>query len=223
MARDSGSNSNGVVVIGLGRFGSALALELMEQDVEVLGIDGRDKIVQELAGQLTHVVVADSTDEMALRQLSVHEFERVVIAIGNDVEASILTASLVLQMGVPTIWAKAMSAAHARILTQLGVHHVVRPEHDMGQRVAHLVGGRMMDYIEFDEDFAMTKASPPSMVIGRKLRQTPIRTHHGVTVVAVKHRGHEFTYATPDTVLQKDDIIIVSGTLRNIERFSELE
>ncbi len=207
----------------MGRFGSSLALELMEQDIEVLGIDGRDKIVQELAGQLTHVVVADSTDEMALRQLSVHEFDRVVIAIGNDVEASILTASLVLQMGVPTIWAKAMSAAHARILTQLGVHHVVRPEHDMGQRVAHLVGGRMMDYIEFDEDFAMTKTSPPSMVIGRQLRKTPIRTHHGVTVVAVKHRGREFTYATPDTVLQKDDIIIVSGTLRDIERFSEFE
>ncbi len=222
MARDSG-NSNGVVVIGLGRFGSALALELVEQDIEVLGIDGRDKIVQELAGQLTHVVVADSTDEMALRQLSVHEFHRVVIAIGNDVEASILTASLVLHMGVPTVWAKAMSAAHARILAQLGVHHVVRPEHDMGQRVAHLVGSRMMDYVEFDEDFAMTKTSPPSMIVGKQLRRTPVRTHHGVTVVAVKHRGREFTYATPDTVLQKDDVIIVSGTLRNIERFSELE
>ncbi len=222
MARDSGSN-NGVVVIGLGRFGSALALELVEQEIEVLGIDGRDKIVQEMAGQLTHVVVADSTDEMALRQLSVHEFNRVVIAIGNDVEASILTASLVLHMGVPNVWAKAMSHAHARILTQLGVHHVVRPEHDMGQRVAHLVGSRMMDYVEFDEDFAMTKTSPPSLIVGKPLRRTSVRTHHGVTVVAVKHRAREFTYATPDTVLQKDDVIIVSGTLHNIERFSELE
>ncbi len=210
-------------MIGLGRFGTALALELVDQDVEVLGIDGREKIVQELAGRLTHVVVADSMDEQALRQLSVHEFDRVVIAIGNDVEASILTASLVLQMGVPTIWAKAMSAAHARILTQLGVHHVVRPEHDMGQRVAHLVGGRMMDYIEFDEDFAMTKTTPPSMIVGKPLRHTPVRTHHGVTVVAVKPRDRAFTYATPNTVLQKDDVIIVSGTLRDIERFSELE
>ena len=101
MAKDSGRNSSGVVVIGLGRFGTALALELVEQDIEVLGIDGRPKIVQDLATQLTHVVEADSTDEQALRQLSVHEFDRVVIGIGNDVEASILTASLVLQMGVP--------------------------------------------------------------------------------------------------------------------------
>lgn len=222
MARDSG-HRDGVVVIGLGRFGSALALELVEQDVEVLGIDGRDKIVQEMAGRLTHVVVADSTDEMALQQLSVQSFDRVVIAIGNDVEASILTASLVLQMGVTSVWAKAMSAARARILTQLGVHHVVRPEHDMGQRVAHLVGSRMMDYVEFDEDFAMTKTSPPSIIMGKQLRRTSVRTHHRVTVVAVKHRGTEFTYATPDTVLQRDDIIIVSGTLRDIEKFSELE
>ena len=147
----------------------------------MLGIDGRPKIVQELATQLTHVVEADSTDEQALRQLSVHEFDRVVIGIGNDVEASILTASLVLQMGVPNIWAKAISAAHARILTQLGVHHVIRPEHDMGQRVAHLVGGRMLDYIEFDEDFAMTKTSPPAAILGKPTRadhrQVPVRDH----------------------------------------------
>ncbi len=211
------------MVIGLGRFGSALALELVEQDIEVLGIDGRRKIVQELAAQLTHVVVADSTDEQALRQLSVHEFEQVVIGIGNDVEASILTASLVLEMGVPDIWAKAVSAPHARILTQLGVHHVVRPEHDMGQRVAHVVGGRMLDYIEFDEDFAMTKTSPPAAILGHPLGQTTVRSHHGVTVVAVKSRGEDFTYATENTVLHPTDLIIVSGTHDDIARFSELE
>lgn len=223
MAKDSGRNSSGVVVIGLGRFGSALALELVEQDIEVLGIDGRPKIVQDLAPLLTHVVVADSTDEQALRQLSVHEFDRVVIGIGNDVEASILTASLVLEMGVPDIWAKALSAPHARILTRLGVHHVVRPEHDMGQRVAHLVGGRMLDYIEFDEDFAMTKKSPPAAILGQPLGQTAVRSDHGVTVVAVKSRGGDFTYATENTVLHPTDLIIVSGTHHDIAKFSELE
>ncbi len=223
MGKDSGRNSSGVVVIGLGRFGSALALELVEQDIEVLGIDGRPKIVQDLANQLTHVVVADSTDEQALRQLSVHEFDRVVIGIGNDVEASILTASLVLQLGVPNIWAKAISAAHARILTQLGVHHVVRPEHDMGQRVAHLVGGRMLDYIEFDEDFAMTKTSPPAAILGQPLGQTTVRSQYGITVVAVKPPGGDFTYATENTVLSPNDLVIVSGTHHDIAKFSELE
>jgi len=129
----------------------------------------------------------------------------------------------VLQMGVPNIWAKAISAPHARILTQLGVHHVVRPEHDMGQRVAHLVGGRMLDYIEFDEDFAMTKTSPPAAILGKPLRQTTVRSEHGITVVAVKPPGGDFTYATEKTVVHPDDLIIVSGTLQDIARFSELE
>lgn len=223
MAKNNGRDNSGVVVIGLGRFGSALALELMEQDVEVLGIDGSQKIVQDLAPHLTHVVVADATDEQALRQLSVHEFKRVVIGIGTDVEANILTASLVLQMRVPNIWAKAISAPHARILVQLGVHHVVRPEHDMGQRVAHLVGGRMLDYIEFDEDYALTKTSPPAAILGKPLGQTSVRSEHGVTVMAVKSRGGAFTYATESTVLQWDDLVIVSGTHRDIARFSKLE
>ena len=209
-------------MIGLGRFGTALALELMDEGIEVLGIDGRPKIVQDLSGQLTHVVQTDSTDEDALRQLSVHEFDRVVIAIGNDVEASILTASLILELGVPNVWAKAISDAHARILTRLGVHHVVRPEHDMGQRVAHLVAGRMLDYIEFDEDFAMAETVPPSMLLGRPLRETTVRSQHRITVVAVKPPGGSFTYATENTVLNRDDLVIISGSPHDVERLTNL-
>jgi Trk K+ transport system NAD-binding subunit len=222
LARSSRRSAGGVVVIGLGRFGTALAQELVDEGVEVLGIDGRGKIVQDLSGQLTHVVQADSTDEDALRQLSVHEFDRVVVAIGNDVEASILTASLILQFGVPNVWAKAISQAHARILTQLGVHHVVRPEHDMGQRVAHLVAGRMLDYIEFDDDFAMAKTTPPAALLNQPLKATHVRREHGVTVVAVKPPGRSFTYATPDTVLRDEDLVIVSGTYHDVERFTDL-
>ena len=220
MARNS--RTSGVVVIGLGRFGTALALELMDEGIEVLGIDGRPKIVQDLSGQLTHVVQTDSTDEDALRQLSVHEFDRVVIAVGNDVEASILTASLVLELGVPNVWAKAISAAHARILTRIGVHHVVRPEHDMGQRVAHLVAGRMLDYIEFDVDFAMAETIPPAMLLGRPLKDTTVRSQHRITVVAVKPPGGSFTYATEHTILNQDDLVIISGSPHDVERMTNL-
>ncbi|WP_432564913.1 potassium channel family protein [Kineococcus sp. SYSU DK003] len=211
------------MVIGLGRFGRSLALELMEDgQVDVLGIDNDPALVDELAGSLTHAVVADSTKEEALRQLSVHEFDRAVVGIGTNLEASILTVSVLLQFGIRNVWAKAISESHARILTQLGAHKVIRPEHEMGLRVAHLVRGRMLDYIEFDDGFAMVKTTPPTPITGKSLQQAKLRSTYRVTVVAHHKPGEGFTYATPETVLNADDVIIVSGQIRDVEAFSAL-
>ena len=222
MARQIKLDNSPVAVIGLGRFGKSLALELVEEGVEVLGIDGDHKVVQSLAGRLTHIVEADTTDEEAMKQLSVHEFDRAVIGIGTDLESSILSASVLLKLGVQSIWAKAVSESHARILTQIGVHHVVRPEHDMGKRVAHLVRGRMLDYIEFDDGFAIVKTRPPKSLFGLPLGQSRPRSTHGITIVGVKRAGKDFTHATPDTVVEEGDLIIVSGPQHKVERFSEL-
>lgn len=211
-----------VVVIGLGRFGRALALELMESGTEVLGIDLDAKIVQELSTRLTHCVQADSTDEAALRQLAVQEFDRAVVAIGSHIEASLLTASLVKGMGIGHVWAKAISEPHGRILEQLGIAHVVYPEHDMGRRVAHLVKGRMLDFIQFEADFAMVKTAPPEALLDRALKDTGVRRRHGVTIVGVKTPGSSFTHATGDTVLRAGDTVIASGQPRAVETFSEL-
>ncbi|GEB48397.1 potassium channel family protein [Streptomyces cacaoi] len=216
------AREDAVVVIGMGRFGRALALELVDEETEVLGIDEDAEVVQSLSGSLTHVVRADSTKEDAMRQLGVHEFDRAVVGIGTDLEASILTASLLISFDIPHVWAKAISEAHGRILEQLGVHHVVYPEHDMGQRVAHLVRGRMLDYIEFEEDFAMVKTNPPADITGVPLSRSSVRTRHGVTVVAIKRPGEGFTYATADAVVHPEDTIIVAGHTRATERFSEL-
>ncbi len=216
------AGADAVVVIGLGRFGQSLALELMRSDTEVLGIDFDADIVQALSGRLTHVVRADSTSEEALRQLAVHEFDRAVVGIGTNIEASILTTSLLVSLGIPNIWAKAISDAHGRILDQLEIAHVVYPEHDMGRRVAHLVRGRMLDFIEFEDDFAMVKTIPPMGILGRPLGETGVRRQHGVTVVAIKRTGEDFTYATAETVLEDGDTIIVAGRTRAVERFSEL-
>lgn len=211
-----------MAVLGLGRFGRSLALELMSQGGEVLGVDASDSVIQKVSSRLTHTVVADTTDEETLRQISVHECDRTVVGMGSDLEASLLTASALVNLGVPSIWAKATSNSHARILTQIGVHHVVRPEHDMGKRVAHLVRGRMIDYIEFDDGFAMVKTTAPEFALGKPLGSSGIRDSHGVTVVAVKHRGGGFTYATAETVLQPGDTVIVSGAVRDAERFADL-
>jgi trk system potassium uptake protein TrkA len=211
-----------VVVIGLGRFGRSLAEELVSLGTEVLGIDADEKTVQELSGVLTHVVRADSTSEEALRQLAVQEFDRAVVAIGTHLESSLLTASLLKNMGVANIWAKAMSEAHGRVLEQLGIEHVIYPEHEMGRRVAHLVRGRMIDFIQFETDYAMVKTVPPRMLHGRPLSQTGVRRAHGITVVGVKPAGGEWTHATGDTVLADGDTVIVSGRPQAVERFSDL-
>jgi Trk K+ transport system NAD-binding subunit len=123
--------------------------------------------------------------------------------LGSNLEASILTATVCLGFETPEIWAKAISEPHAKILSQLGVHHIVRPEHDMGKRVAHLVAGRMMDYMEFEDGYAMVKTSPPSAILGQSLSSTDVRKRYGVTIVAIKRPGEAFTYAMPETVVNR--------------------
>ncbi|MBG0817765.1 TrkA family potassium uptake protein [Planomonospora sp. ID82291] len=211
-----------VVVIGLGRFGSSLAAELVRRGTEVLAIDSRPKVVQSMSGRLTHVVVADSTDLEALRQLGVPDFYRAVVAIGTDLESSILTTSLLVELEIEDIWAKAISRDHGRILERVGAHHVILPEHDMGERVAHLLNGRMLDYMEVDANYALVKTRPPRDYTGVPLGETNLRRKYGVTVVCVKSEDEEFTYAGADTVLGYGDVIIIAGRIEDVERFAEL-
>ncbi|MET3932898.1 TrkA family potassium uptake protein [Arthrobacter sp. OAP107] len=219
---ESGAQADTVVVIGLGRFGGSLALELEAQGTEVLGIDSSEDTVQSYNGRLTHVVRADSTKEEVLRQLSVHEFDRAVVGIGSDIEASILTTSRLLMFKKPQIWAKAISEPHAEILNQLGVDHVIRPEHDMGKRVAHLVRGSLLDYVEFEDDFVMIRTSPPSEARDRPLGVLGLRDKYGITIVAVKRPGGIWGHTTAQTVLYDDDQIIVQGSKTQAERFSNM-
>jgi trk system potassium uptake protein TrkA len=213
-----------VVVIGLGRFGGALALELSSLDANVLAIDSDRKIAQSFSGELPHVVTADSTDIDALRQLGVPDVHRVVVAIGTDIEASIMTTSLLVDLNIPDIWAKAISRQHGTILQRVGAHHVVLPEHEMGERVAHLLTGRMLDYIEVDNDYAMVKTKPPRDVVGIPLHESRVRAKYGITIVSVKRETDgpdaSFTYATSDTTLMYGDLILVVGAIKDVERFA---
>jgi trk system potassium uptake protein TrkA len=211
-----------IVVIGLGRFGSSLAIELVRGGYEVLGIDSDERLAQNLAEDITQTVVADSTDADALRQLGVPDAKLAVVAIGADLEASILTTSLLVDFAIPNIWAKATSREQARILQRIGAHRVVLPEHDMGARVAHLVTGRMLDYIEFEDDYALAKTRAPAEAVGRSLGQSQLRRKYEVTVVGVKRPGEGFTYATADTVVREGDVLIVAGRTPAVERVANL-
>lgn len=216
------SSQDPVVVLGLGRFGSAVALELVRRGTEVLGVDNRAATVQRMAGQLGHVVEADSTDIDALREIGVADFTRAVVGIGTPQEASILTTAVLVDLEVEHIWAKALSAQHATILQRVGAHHIVLPEHDMGERVAHLVSGQVLDYIEVDDDWALAKTRPPRYLVGIPLGESRLRAKHHVTVVSVKPEGEAFfTHADANTLLAYGDEILVAGRVRDVERFVE--
>ncbi|GAA1901302.1 TrkA family potassium uptake protein [Arthrobacter gandavensis] len=214
------SESDAVAVIGLGRFGQSLALELMANGVDVLGVDGDQQVVQGLDGRLTYVVMADATREDVLRQLSIPEFNRVVVAIGQDIGASILAVSLLLRFGVPEIWAEAVSEAHGTVLEQLGVHHVIFPEKDMGRRVAHLVQGSLLDYIPLGGNFAVIETAPREFLAGSTIYQSQVRRRFGVVIVAVRKSDGEWQFAEPDLQIDEGDELLVAGPTKKAEAFS---
>jgi len=209
-----------VLVIGLGRFGASIAVTLEQLGTDVLAMDTRSELVQEFSGHLTHVVQADATNLDALQQIGAADFSVAVVGVGTSIESSVLITANLVDLGKPVIWAKAISQAHGKILERIGAHHVVFPEKDAGQRVAHLVNGRLIDYIEFDDGFAIVKMRPPRETVGYTLAQSDIRSKYGVTVVGVKSPGRDFTYATPETMVAQHDLLIVSGHTDLLERFS---
>jgi trk system potassium uptake protein TrkA len=210
-------------VIGLGRFGTAVALSLVELGHEVLAVDERQDIVQKYASDFTHVVAADSTDSEALRQIGAEQFELAVVGIGTDIEASVLTVLGLLDLGVKEVWAKAISGKHAAILERVGATHVIRPESQMGKRVARMVSGTMTDFMEFDKGFAIASTRAPKRAEDKTLEDSALRADFGVTIVAVKSVGGMFAYAQADTVVHPGDELIVSGPTAKVESFCAMQ
>lgn len=222
MANTTSPPNDNVVVIGLGRFGVAVADSLVRLGHDVLGIDTSPERVQKWADRLTHVVQGDASDSDVLRRLGVHEFGHAVVGIGTHIEASVLAVLALSELRVPDIWAKAVTADHGRILERTGAHHIVSPEAAMGQRVAHMVTGKMIDFIEFDDGFAIVKTRAPLEAVDKTLGESALRSKYGVTIVGVKRPKTDFTYAQPDTFVQAGDLIIVSGPTKLVQKFAAL-
>src|SRR6187402_209770 len=212
-----------VLVIGLGRFGAATAGKLDRLGREVLAVDSSEALVQKWSERVTHAVVADSRSIDALRQIGAQDFSIAVVAVGSSIEASVLITANLVDLKIPQIWAKAISRSHGKILERIGANHVIYPEAEAGERVAHLVSGRMLDFIEFDDDFAIVKMYPPKPIRGMPLLESKVRGKYGITVVGVKSPGKDFTYATAETVISNHDLIIVSGNSSDIEKFASLQ
>lgn len=209
-----------VLVIGLGRFGGAVATELHRLGNRVTAVEMDPELAESHLGRVGRIVQGDATSVQFMEELRPSSFSGCVLAIGSSVEASVLAAVNLIDADAKKVWAKAVSPEHARILNRIGVHKVLSPEIESGKRLAHLVGGKLMDYIEFDDDFAIVKMAPPQEAVGFTLGQSQIRSKYGVTIVGVKSPGQDFTYARPETKVHKDDLIIVSGPTALIERMA---
>jgi trk system potassium uptake protein TrkA len=211
------------LVIGLGRFGGALAETLVELGHEVLGVDYDEKRVQRYADELTHVVQCDTTDPEAMVQIGAGDFGTAVVAIGTGIEASILTTAVLVDLGVPRIVAKAITAPHGKILERVGAHRVIFPERDMGIRVGHTLTGRALDYFQLDPGFALIETTAPRELVGKTLAQAEVRRRYGITVVCIKPVGGSFTYSTADTVVQEGDLLVVAGETARVDAFADME
>lgn len=209
-----------ILVIGLGRFGGSLARELAELGHDVLGVDSSEEVVAQLSPYLAKAVVADTTRRQVLEQLGANDFHHVVVGVG-DVEANILTVAELKNMGINDVWAKASTTAHKRILEAIGVKHVVLPEHEMGRRIAHQVTGKMVDYIELEEGFALVESRVPADMSGKTLAAAQVRSKFNVTVVCIKPVGEGFTYATPESILGAGAMVLVAGDKESVQSFAE--
>lgn len=220
MAENTASRALGaVLVVGLGRFGGAVARTAASMGAEVLAVDIDAKLVQAFSRDLGHVVQADATDPAVLIQLGVRDIDTAVVAIGAGLEASVLVTAALIDLGVPRVWAKANSEQHRTILERMGAHRVFLPEHEMGERIAHMLTGTTLEYLSLDAGFALAEVVAPSSIVGRTLGDLGLRATHGVTVVCIKQAGGAFTYAEAGTRVGAGALLMIAGTPADIDGF----
>ena len=213
------------LVIGLGRFGTAVAQELSALGQEVLALDVDAENVQHISDQVTQAIQGDAQDEAVLRSVGARNFDCCVVAIGADMEASILITVMLKELGAKYIVAKAMTPIHARVLERVGADRVVLPEIDMGQRLAQrLARTNVVDYIGVSEDFSIVEIHPPKSWVGHSLGKLGVRARHQINVLAIRHGegGQVDVNPQPDKVIGPDDLLIVIGTNEQVNSVVEL-
>ena len=216
-------------VIGLGRFGSAMASTLSELGHDVIGVDGDESRVARMADVITHALQLDATDEKALRAAGIQDVDVAVVSIGENIESSLLVVMQVRELGVKTIVAKAVTPLHGRILEKLGVSRVIFPEREMAIRIAHsLVMPNVIDYIELSRDFSIVEVPAPDVFVGRTLKQLELRPRFGLTLVAIKRRpddsGVVVTNIAPaaDEIILRGDILALLGSNERLNQLDDL-
>lgn len=211
-------------VIGLGRFGLSIANKLYESGQEVLGLDVNEERVEDSGPYVTHSVIADSTDAEALKSIGIRNFDTVIVAIGNDIQASILSVLLLKELGVKQVIAKALNKLHGQVLKKVGADWVVFPERDMGIRVAQkLLSPNVLNFIEISKDYSVEEIKIPDRLAEKTLRDLDLRAKFNLSVIAIRHEDEIMISPSPDKIIDEGDVLVVIGKNNDLERFAHLQ
>lgn len=211
------------VVVGLGRFGSEVARQLYRCDCEVLALDLKSDLVQQISPDVTHAAVADSRDKEVLRMLGVADFDCAVIAVGADLASSVLITMNMKELGVPYLVCKAHDDVHRRVLEKLGADRVVIPEQENAVRLAKgLSAPNLLDYIELSEDYSIVELPAPQSWIGKTLKELNVRAKLGVNILAVRRNGKMDVSPTADFSFQSGDVVVVLGDVKALNTVQKL-
>lgn len=210
------------VVIGLGRFGGSIVRELNALDMDVMAIDADEARVNEFSDIATHAVIADTTDEAVMKSLGIRNFDHVIVAIGENIQASTLTTLILKELGVKKVTAKAQNDYHAKILNKIGADTVVHPERDMGRRIAHNVASAsVLDYLELSDEYSIVEIKAGEKLAGSSILELDVRANYGINIIAVK-RGKDIIVAPdPNENIEFHDILIVIGHDNDLNRFEK--
>ena len=211
------------VVIGLGRFGSAIARQLCQLGAEVLAMDVNADLVQQISGDVTHAVVADARDKEVLRALGVREMDCAIVAIGEDLAVSVLTVMNLQELGVPYVVCKAHDETHRRVLEKLGANRVVIPEQEHAQRLGRsLFSHNVLDYIELSPDYGILEVPAPKTWVGKTLKELNVRAKMGVNIIAVESGEKTNVSPSADYRIRSGDIMVVLGDNMALEAVQKL-
>lgn len=213
-----------VLVLGLGRFGSALAKKLFEKEVEVMAVDRDYTKVQKVADKVTYAAQADMTDENAMKELGIKNFDIAVIATGSNIEASIEATLLCKDAGIKTVIAKATNLTHERILRKIGADKIIFPELDSGERLARVISGsNLLEFIEFSSEFSLAEVRVHKAWIGKNLMELDFRKEYNLNVVAFERAGKILINPGPNTRIEENDLIVLIGKSEDVEKVSSEE
>lgn len=210
-------------VIGMGRFGSSVSSTLHNAGMEVIAVDQSEDLIEDFEGSYTYGFIADATDEKSLRSVGVQNVDVAVVAIGSDIQSSILAVLNLKEIGVPYIVAKALDPKHGKVLERVGADRVVYPERDMGQRVANsILSPNVLDIIGLESDYSIEEIKAPVFMKDKSLVDLNLRAKHGINVIGIKRNKQMNIMPLPTEVIEEADLLIIMGHNKDLKKFSEL-